>query len=264
VLRLTNYKMPDLVELVHPRRGLSVRNAEPLIKLIERRLYAEKGVNNGGGGGADAGGLLRSQFKTTVLFAPEVVTDDAGRAHVEFVLPDNLTTYRIMAVAVTEAIERVADIRPECKWPNDLLLQGRKFCGILLESASSTARPAYAVVGIGVNVNQMLFPPDISAQATSIARETGAQVDRVRLLCAVLESLEHWYGPATQDDFSAVLDKWRSLAPMFGHEVTVTTGQDSFSGTAIGLADDGGLMVEYHGKRQVVYAGDVTLSHTVG
>jgi uncharacterized protein YfaS (alpha-2-macroglobulin family) len=103
VLRLTNYKMPDLIELVHPRRGLSVRNAEPLIKLIERRLYAEKGVNNGGGGGADAGGLLRTQFKTTVLFAPEVVTDDAGHAHVEFVLPDNLTTYRIMAVAVTAA-----------------------------------------------------------------------------------------------------------------------------------------------------------------
>jgi uncharacterized protein YfaS (alpha-2-macroglobulin family) len=101
VLRLTGYQLPDLVELVHPRRGLSVRNAEPLLKLIARRLYAEKGVNNGGGGGADAGGLLRSQFKTTVLFAPEVVTDELGHAHVEFTLPDNLTTYRIMAVAVT-------------------------------------------------------------------------------------------------------------------------------------------------------------------
>ncbi len=101
VLRLTGYQAPDPVELVHPPRGLSVRVGEPLLHLVERRRYGEKGETSGGGGGDDgAGAGIRSRFKTTVLFAPEVRTDAQGRATVKIELPDNLTTYRIMAVAV--------------------------------------------------------------------------------------------------------------------------------------------------------------------
>ncbi len=103
VLRLTGYEPPDPVELVHPPRGVSVMVGESLLHLVERRLYGEKGVSAGGGGGGDGSGSgFRSQFKTTVLFAPEVVADAEGRAKVTFDLPDNLTTYRIMAVAVSK------------------------------------------------------------------------------------------------------------------------------------------------------------------
>lgn len=102
VLRLTGYEVPDPVELLHPARPLSVRVGEPLIHLVERRRYGEKGLGEGGGGGGDgAGAGLRSEFKTTVLFAPEVTTGPDGRASVAIDLPDNLTTYRLMAVAVT-------------------------------------------------------------------------------------------------------------------------------------------------------------------
>lgn len=101
VLRLTAYEPPDPVELIHPERGVSVLTGEPLIHLVERRRYGEKGETAGGGGGDGAGGGFRSSFKTTVLFAPEVRTDAEGRATVTFELPDNLTTYRIMAVAVS-------------------------------------------------------------------------------------------------------------------------------------------------------------------
>jgi len=102
VLRLTGYEAPDPVEAIHPPRGLSVRVGESLIHLVERRRYGAKGETAGGGGGGDgSGGGFRSQFKTTVLFAPEVRTDAQGRARVGFDLPDNLTTYRIMAVAVS-------------------------------------------------------------------------------------------------------------------------------------------------------------------
>jgi alpha-2-macroglobulin len=104
VLRLTGYQVPDPVEAVHPLRGLSVRLGEPLIHLVQRKLYGEKGLSGGGGGGGEgAGGGFRSEFKTTVLFAPAVLTDADGRAQVEFTLPDNLTTYRLMAVAITHA-----------------------------------------------------------------------------------------------------------------------------------------------------------------
>ncbi|MBK9517554.1 MAG: Ig-like domain-containing protein [Anaeromyxobacter sp.] len=102
VLRLTGYQPPDPVELLHPPRPLSVRVGEPLLHLVERRRYGEKGLSSGGGGGGDGvGSGFRSEFKTTVLFAPEVVTGADGRASVAFDLPDNLTTYRLMAVAVT-------------------------------------------------------------------------------------------------------------------------------------------------------------------
>src|SRR5262249_58016950 len=78
----------------------SVRIGEPLIHLVRRTVYADKGMTTGGGGGAEGGGGIRSQFKTTVLFAPAVVTGADGKAEVEFTLPDNLTTYRIMAIAI--------------------------------------------------------------------------------------------------------------------------------------------------------------------
>jgi uncharacterized protein YfaS (alpha-2-macroglobulin family) len=101
VLRLTGYQVPDPMEAVHPPRGLSVRLGEPLIYLVQRKLYGEKGLVNGGGGGGEGAGSFRNEFKTTVLFAPAVLTDAEGRAQVEFTLPDNLTTYRLMAVALT-------------------------------------------------------------------------------------------------------------------------------------------------------------------
>ncbi|WP_373048020.1 MG2 domain-containing protein [Vulgatibacter sp.] len=100
VLRLTGYEAPDLVAAIHPRQGLSVRIGEPLLHLVQRRLYGEKGQSPGGGGGDGSGAGFRSRFQTTVLFAPSVVTDAQGRAQVEFELPDNLTTWRILAVAV--------------------------------------------------------------------------------------------------------------------------------------------------------------------
>jgi len=100
VLRLTGYEPPDPLDALQPERGLSVRIGEPLIHLVRRTVYADKGLTSGGGGGAEGGGGIRSQFKTTVLFAPSVVTDAEGKAEVEFTLPDNLTTYRIMAIAI--------------------------------------------------------------------------------------------------------------------------------------------------------------------
>ncbi len=100
VLRLTAYEPPDLAALFHPERGLSVRLGEPLIHLVRRRTYGTKGEPGGDGGGGPGSGF-RSDFKTTAWFVPGVVTDASGRATVEVQLPDDLTTYRVMALAVS-------------------------------------------------------------------------------------------------------------------------------------------------------------------
>ncbi|MEI6224906.1 MAG: MG2 domain-containing protein [Deltaproteobacteria bacterium] len=103
VLRLTGFKVPDPVEAIHPLRGLSVRVAESLVQLVLRRAYGDKGLAEGGSGGLDpSGSAFRTNFRTTAVFLPDVVTDASGHAQVEFELPDNLTTFRIMAIAITK------------------------------------------------------------------------------------------------------------------------------------------------------------------
>lgn len=120
VLRLTGYEAPDPVEAIYPLRGLSVRLGEPLLHLVQRRLYGEKGQTAGGGGGDGSGAGFRTRFQTTVLFAPTVMADANGDATVEFEVPDNLTTWRIMAVAVS-ADDRFGAGRSEVKVAKPLL-----------------------------------------------------------------------------------------------------------------------------------------------
>ncbi len=101
VLRLTEYAPPDLLARFHPERGLSVRFGEPLIYLVKKQAYGGKGEPGGGGG--DSGSGFRSNFKTTAFFLPDIVTDDQGEVSVNVTLPDDLTTYRLMAVAVAHS-----------------------------------------------------------------------------------------------------------------------------------------------------------------
>lgn len=102
VLRLTEFGLPDPVQILHPSRGLRVRVAESLIHLLQRRKFGtvDKGYSVGGSGGMDSmGSDMRTEFKTTPLFKGDVETDVTGNATVSFQLPDNLTTFRIMAIA---------------------------------------------------------------------------------------------------------------------------------------------------------------------
>jgi uncharacterized protein YfaS (alpha-2-macroglobulin family) len=157
VLRLTAYQVPDPVEAIHPLRGLSVRVGEPLIHLVMRSLYAEKGLGEGGSGGADAAGAgFRSNFKTTVLFAPDVLTDASGRARVEFDLPDNLTTYRIMAMAVTRA---------------DLMGNGQAQVTVAKPLLALPALPRLARVGDQFEAGVVIHSPGAKVQEVEVRAE---------------------------------------------------------------------------------------------
>ncbi len=100
VLRLTDYETPDPISASFAERGLSVRMGEPLLNLVRMRSFGEKGEAQGGGGGAGEGKGFRTDFKTTVIFEPGLEAADGVLKH-RFTLPDNLTTFRVMAVAVT-------------------------------------------------------------------------------------------------------------------------------------------------------------------
>ncbi len=188
-----------------------------------------------------------SNLLFSVLLRPAVNIEMAGL----------LTLYASAAVA--RAIEQCIGEPVECKWPNDLLLNGKKFCGILLENSFQQSGLGYAIVGVGINVNQRELPPEIADRATSLARETDMAYDRKDVLHAVLIEMDALYGSAGKGDFSFVVSEWTKRCLMLGKNVKVQQQENIIEGTALRLNHDGGLVISSNGGVKTIYAGDVTL-----
>ena len=139
-----------------------------------------------------------------------------------------------VAVGIAAAVESVISMKVQCKWPNDLLLNGKKFAGVLMEGAVSNNAVDFVVVGIGINVNQTLFPPELAGRATSLRLATGAPIDRDALFRAILLSLETEYDALSASGFHQVLPRWLSYAPIVGRQVTIAQGGSVLHGTVQG------------------------------
>ena len=167
----------------------------------------------------------------------------------------------IAALAVPRAIRRVCPtLNPEIKWPNDVLIGGRKVCGILVEVVWGEAEAdQFAVAGIGINVNwDTASIPEIAETSTSLSRETGGEVSRLDLLCALLEEMEALYVEAREG--GDVFGQWRAALITVGRRVNVSGSDSTFEGIALDVEPSGALVVQDDdGQRRVVHAGDVTL-----
>jgi BirA family transcriptional regulator, biotin operon repressor / biotin---[acetyl-CoA-carboxylase] ligase len=155
------------------------------------------------------------------------------------------------AVAVAEALTQVAGVAARLKWPNDVLVGGRKIAGILLESRVGPA--PVVVAGIGVNLAQRRFPPELQAAATSVALETDRAVEREALLGALLEALDRWRRSLERGATTAVLDRWRALADTLGRTVTV----EDAHGVAVDVDADGALLVADGDRRHRIVSGEI-------
>jgi BirA family biotin operon repressor/biotin-[acetyl-CoA-carboxylase] ligase len=155
------------------------------------------------------------------------------------------------AVAVAEALTQVAGVAARLKWPNDVLVGGRKIAGIRLESRVGPA--PVVVAGIGVNLAQRRFPPELQAAATSVALETDRAVEREALLGALLEALDRWRRSLERGATTAVLDRWRALADTLGRTVTVEDAR----GVAVDVDADGALLVADGDRRHRIVAGEI-------
>lgn len=184
----------------------------------------------------------------SVLLRPSLPRSSAG-----------LLTF-FAAVSVARGIEQVCECRIECKWPNDLLLRGRKVCGILLENSIDHDRIEYSVIGVGINVNQSEFDADLNTKATSLLLELGRPVDRVRLFSCIMAEMETAYREVRDGNFIRLMADWHSRCRMFGKQVTVGRDDEAVTGKAVGLNDVGGLILETAAGRQTIYAGDIHLS----
>ena len=159
-----------------------------------------------------------------------------------------------VAIAVAEMLIEAAGVRARLKWPNDVLVAGRKIAGILLESRLGAA--PVVVAGVGVNLAQRAFPPSLQGRATSLILESDRAVDRATLLDLLLQRLGHWRRALERGAITEVLDRWRALADTLGQTVTV----DGASGLAVDIDADGALLIADGARRHRVVAGDLTES----
>jgi BirA family biotin operon repressor/biotin-[acetyl-CoA-carboxylase] ligase len=175
---------------------------------------------------------------------------------------DAIILSMMAGLATAFAVEQVAGVKPDLRWPNDLLLGEKKFCGILTEMNAEVTRVRYAVVGIGINVNQSEFPPDLEPIATSLLIATGKTCSRVQLTAALLQSLNREYLALGRHNIAeARRDIFRRFEQLSsyarGKRVRVEEEDDGFEGVTAGLDDRGFLRVETSSGMRTVLSGGV-------
>ena len=145
------------------------------------------------------------------------------------------------------------------KWPNDLLLDGKKLGGILTEMHADTSMVRFVIVGIGINVNQERLPGELSSIATSLRAATGQNISRLELLARLLREFESDYNRFLREGTRSITDRFTQASSYaVGKKVRVVNGPDSFTGVTAGLAPEGLLQVERDdGGVVIVIAGDV-------
>ena len=172
----------------------------------------------------------------------------------------------VMAMAVAEAIQHITGTCAAIKWPNDLVMNGKKVCGILTEMGMEQGRIGHVVIGVGINVRDRIFSGELQYKATSLESVCGQCIDRRELLRGILEAFEGMYEAfAAAGDLTPLLDTYNGLLVNLGREVTVLDPQGAYNGVARGITATGELVVELpDGARKEVFAGEVSVRGIYG
>jgi BirA family transcriptional regulator, biotin operon repressor / biotin---[acetyl-CoA-carboxylase] ligase len=166
----------------------------------------------------------------------------------------------LSAVAAARALQEVARLEVQVKWPNDLLVNGKKIAGLLNEMSAESDAVHHVVLGLGLNLNMTAaqFPPDLRYPATSVLLETGAEVSRLAVVVSLLEQFDRLYDEFLQHGMEPVRKAWQELFAMRGKTVRVESGQSSVTGVVAGIDEDGALLLQLpSGELERVLSGDV-------
>jgi BirA family biotin operon repressor/biotin-[acetyl-CoA-carboxylase] ligase len=167
----------------------------------------------------------------------------------------------LSAVAVARAIAQTTALVPEIKWPNDVLISGRKVAGLLNEMSAETDRVNFVILGIGVNLNMTLaqFPADVRTPATSLLLEQGLPVNRAQFAARMLGELDRLYTDFLHHGFGPVRDEWQQRCNANGREVVVSEADvETVRGMFHGIDGDGALLLRFpDGTVERILSGDV-------
>jgi BirA family biotin operon repressor/biotin-[acetyl-CoA-carboxylase] ligase len=187
----------------------------------------------------------------TVIMRPQIIPAEAPKI--------TLTS----AVAVAEAISECSTLSPKIKWPNDIMINGKKVCGILTEIKADIDCIHYVVVGIGININQESFPDELAQTATSLRIEGEKTYERVKIAGMMLNQLEKWYLSLMDKGFGEIRDRWKEYSINLGRHVYVNNMKEAIEGIAVDIDQNGFLVVkDATGTVHTISAGDVTLRRT--
>ncbi len=168
---------------------------------------------------------------------------------------------RITILSGVSVAKTIRSFGPEAmiKWPNDVLINGKKLCGILTEIEAEMDMIDHCVVGIGIdaNVDTESFPEEFRDSSTSLKKELGHEINRVEFVQKLLEEFEALYMKFQEGDFAAILEEWRSMSATIGEWVKITTQTRTIYGEAIGVDNEGALILETdEGKLEKIVAGN--------
>jgi BirA family biotin operon repressor/biotin-[acetyl-CoA-carboxylase] ligase len=165
----------------------------------------------------------------------------------------------VAALATGDALLEASEVETDIKWPNDLLADERKICGILAEAIDTPAGRA-VVVGIGINLTDAAFPNELESVATSVAAQSRMQPEREAILAALLRALSRWYSLLHEaDGAEKIVAAWASRSSYAtARLVQVTNGDETLQGVTRGIEPDGALRLETAAGIRLIRAGDVT------
>ena len=172
----------------------------------------------------------------------------------------------IMAIAVAEGIREVTGLETKIKWPNDIVVNGKKICGILTEMSTEIDYINHVVIGIGINVNMESFPEDIAKTATSLRIEAGKEFRRFELIAAIMEHFEKAYEAVCEaGNLEPIMEDYNRLLVNCGRRVRVLEPEHEYDALALGIDKTGELQVECEdGSRKSVFAGEVSVRGIYG
>ena len=172
----------------------------------------------------------------------------------------------VMAIAVAEGIKEVTGLDTKIKWPNDIVVNGRKICGILTEMSTEIDYINHVVIGAGINVNQDDFPEDIRKTASSLKMELGKQVKRSELIAAIMKSFEKDYEIFVKtEDLSGLQELYNSMLVNLDRDVKVLEPGNEYEAHALGINKTGELIVRTaEGEEKEIYAGEVSVRGVYG
>jgi len=169
----------------------------------------------------------------------------------------------VAGLAVADVLREMFDLKVETKWPNDVLVNGRKICGILTEMNTIGDTVNFVVVGVGVNANfdvETVFPERLKKIATSLENELGRKVRLEEFFRSLLERLENLYELFTKEGFDPIQQEWKNYAGFLGRQVEVTSPTEKLSGLALDVDHEGALFLRLEdGTIRRVLVGDVSL-----
>lgn len=210
------------------------------------------------GGKGRLGRVWKSPFGTTIAMSL-VLKPNIPTQHVSM-----LTL--VAALSISQAIDEVTGLKTQIKWPNDIVVNGKKICGILTEMSADMDQIYYVVVGIGINVNTDEFPEDIKSTATSLKLETGKQVSRRMIIAASMKYMEQNYETFVKTlDMSLLMEEYQKRLVNLGNLVRVLESGNEYTGTSEGINVLGELLVrDAQGILHYVISGEVSVRGIYG